>query len=365
MAAIGEQSKIWRYSFMRKRLQTCIMALCVASLANAQPAQDNAPSSSPGESVVMAKLSDDDMAVSLNGEAVTWGELREMLPDEVKVSLSDGEAGVENTVLSYLRQMLLRGCLKQDAVRQGYSITPEERGRFIQKLKKDLEVSGKGVTVEEYLKNFDRQDTMSWCRMSVNELMMVARLAEDVSKEVEVSEEDVRRQYEELNRMNEAAERKNDELRRDFDFITNDVRMETDDGFKAIARDYSDGAEAVRGGVVSAKFTRAELAEELGMESFDLAKGQNTGMIETPTAIRIVRVMDVIAPSGEGGVEQLKVAQILFRKEEVLKDVPEAIVRNAILENKRNQEFNKYADRLFRNSRIQCPLFPEAAFGKK
>ena len=314
--------------------------------------------------VAMAQLAPSDIALSVNDETMTWGEVLALLPEETKAKLTDDRDRAALTIRNYLRQVVRRGCLKQEALRHGYTLTKEERAKYVADLKMSLESRGTGQSVDDYLRQFIQEQGDVWYKMNVNDLMMVAKLNEEVTKDVVVTPEDIAQEREELKKRDEMSERKNSDLRQLFDKLTNDARIETDKWFKEVAKEYSDGTEAKNGGIISDYFSRAELAQALNMPSFDLIKGENTDVLENDDAIHIIRVFDVLPPDHEGGLERLKIGQIVFKKEELLAGVSDEIISNAVLMNKRNIAFNQYADKLVKDAKISCPLFPDGLFGK-
>ncbi len=331
----------------------------------AQLPQQKKQSKSPSEKITMAVLENKDVALSVDGETMTWGEVIALLPEQTKANLVDDRDNAALAIRAYLRKLVRRACLKSEALRQGYTLTAQDRAKYVADLKKSLASRGSSQSVESYLQQFSQGKSNAWYKMSVSDLMMVAKLTDDATKDVVVTAEDIANEREELKRRDAGSRSKNEELRAIFDELTNDARIETDKWFKQTAKEYSDGTEAVNGGVIREYFTRDELAKELGMTSFNLQKGENTDVLENDDAIRIVRVFDVQPAEQPGGAERVKIGQIVFKKEEMLSNVKDEIIADALLINKRNIAFNEFADNLVKKAQITCPLFPDGLFNNK
>lgn len=311
---------------------------------------------------VLNVLADSAAAIILNGEPVSWGELKKKIPADVKTMLVDDPEQAAKGVRALCRNLVRRGVLKQEIQRLGLTVSAEERKRYMADLQRYLHLKGSQETAESYLQSMGGSRSDKWYEMSGSETMLVARLKENVTAGVAVTEPDREAFLAYVAKSDAEAKRFNERNVEIFDRVTNDVRMESDNGFKAIAREYSDGAEAARGGVFDRTFTRTELAEILGMKEFALAKGENTDILETPTAIRIVRVMDVLPPERPGDPERLKVAQIVFEKRETIGVIAPEKLDELVLENKRDLAFNQYNSELVKSAKIECPLFNSPLF---
>ena len=198
----------------------------------------------------MAVLDNKDVALSVDGETMTWGEVIALLPDQTKANLVDDRDNVALAIRAYLRKLVRRACLKSEALRQGYTLTAQDRAKYVADLKKSLASRGSSQSVESYLQQFSQEKGNAWYKMSVSDLMMVAKLTDDATKDVVVTAEDIANEREELKRRDAGSRNKNEELRAIFDELTNDARIETDKWFKQTAKEYSDGTEAVNGGVI-------------------------------------------------------------------------------------------------------------------
>ena len=103
---------------------------------------------------------------------------------------------------------------------------------------------------------------------------------------------------------------------------------------------------------------KKEIAECNFDQPFTTELGETSPMIETPTSLRYVRVLEVIPPEQSGGDEQLKVAQILFTKRELDGIPTEAEMEQKLKYNYQDSYLAQKLNELLDKYEFTCPLFP-------
>ena len=106
-------------------------------------------------------------------------------------------------------------------------------------------------------------------------------------------------------------------------------------------------------------FRREDLAEVNGLDKFDLKPGETSGLYETDTAFRIIRVLKAIPPEKAGEVERLRVAQMLFKKLPVSTNITRDSVKKVISVEKQKKEREQIGRSLQQKFPVKSIFFPK------
>ncbi|NLF19596.1 MAG: hypothetical protein GX595_20390 [Lentisphaerae bacterium] len=277
------------------------------------------------------------------------------LPDEATAPASDDTVKEARALVDRFVQKAL---LIADAKRRGLVVTAEDRQAHIEQLRRALENTA--TKVDDYLKQFPETPT-SPLQTSLNDTILVLKLGEALAAEAAVSDAEVDQALQAAASLRAAADRRNAETRREGERLAALSEARTDDGFAALAREHSVGREAPEGGVLGI-VTRAEMELVNGPLVSGLGPGETSALIETPTAFRILRILERVAPAGEGDVERFRIAQILLDKAALGPPPDRAQAIEALRRQKMPDLLRERARTLAKDAKIACPLFPEWAY---
>ena len=101
------------------------------------------------------------------------------------------------------------------------------------------------------------------------------------------------------------------------------------------------------------------------MDEFELKAGETSGLLESSTAFRALRVLKVLPPKKEGGEERVQIAQIILTKYPVNEKLPVDKMREKMLPQKKTQTMEEYVLAQMATARFACPLFPQGVMGGK
>ncbi len=302
-----------------------------------------------GEADIEATAPEDELpegvAIQVNDETVSREELNEHveqmvqqqaqmfemqgeeMPEEQKEQLRERARGqIANQLVDQL--VLLSG-----ARAKGITIDDEEVEQFLDEQfdsaqERDMALQQMGISLEE-------------AHEEIKDMLIIQEFMEEEIGEIEVSEEEARqffdqhrRQFEEQNEVHArhilleadedadipAAEDELEDLKE---------RADAGEDFGDLAREYSEGPSAPRGGDLG-YFGRQDMVEPFAAEAFDMVPGEVRGPVETQFGLHLIKVEDVregeevsFEDVREEVVQQLKQQQQQMRAQEVLERLRE------------------------------------------
>lgn len=322
----------------------------------AAPAPAEAPVTAPAVPR-LAALQDADAAIAVDGLEVPWGDLRKALrlPVKPQAPMADDTIKEARTLVERFVQKTL---LIADARRRGLVVTPEDRQAHIEQLRQALE--GTTTNVDDYLKQFPEVPTTP-LQSSLDETILVLKLGQALAAEAAVSDAEVDQALQAAASLRAAADRRNAETRQEGERLAALAEARTDDGFAALAREHSVGREGPEGGVLGI-VTRAEMVLVNGPLVSALGPGDTSVLLETPTAFRILRILERVPSAGEGDPERFRIAQILLDKVGLPPAPDRAQAVAALRRQKMPDLLRERARTLAKDAKITCPLLPEWAY---
>ena len=323
----------------------------------------------------MAKRSSGDLAFRYRDLRVSWGELEGFLKDkgviyrpapiaqpnspradEVKTNgLTTRE---QKAAFIYLRGIIQQQALLSMAREAGTTVTEEDKLYFA----KNWEEDNPGARFDAYLSRFKAKPE-SRLDLSQDDMFLLLKFMDANLKNIKVPENELNDELSRVKLMRNALEDELAKSRREFEQIPSMDGFQTDEGFKRLARELSDGIESDNGGVIDELMTRQEIAECNDGQPFLCNVGESSDLIETETSLRYIRVLKEIPGVRAGEPERLEIAQILYAKREI-EGLPS---EEKIKKDLQNKHYNLWAIKamsksLYSND-FECPLFPNILTG--
>ncbi|MGN0866884.1 MAG: hypothetical protein ACI4SG_04320 [Oligosphaeraceae bacterium] len=313
----------------------------------------------------MAILSGRDVALRLFDQEYTYSEILDYFQRLQNAAVrnknrsSQGDLPFEeNTRQQKQCLQLLRGIIQQKVLLQEAREKcepPTEADRH--RLSLRWTETNPGKTLDDYLARFS-ESPVSSLQISRTDALLLLKYLDSHLADVQVPPEMVEDGKKRLQDLRNFFQQEMAKRLEEFKAIAKMDGFQTDEGFCLLAKNFSEGAESVQGGVFSTPMTRQEITDCNWGQPFTLVKGQSSGLIETPTSYRYIRVLEEYPPQQAGGEETLKVAQILLAKRE-----PEGIPTEEELVKKMQKSFQEkwtlqHIAPILRSDAFDCPLFP-------
>ncbi len=321
----------------------------------------------------MASLRVDELALRLPEGDFTWGQIQEFLADTTAIYQDAQKKGAGASAeltngLDSRQQQQSRRAIRQ-LIRQRILLGEARKAGTIpgQDAFKTLSLrwekqSNARISFEDFLKKFPLVAKSS-LQMNRQDMLLLTSYLQQVLDQVEIPADMLEKNLVHLKELRKNLEEEEAQKLEDFKLIAQMDGFQSDEGFQLLARNFSEGTEADQGGVFETPMTRQEIQDCNWGQPFACQKGETSGLIETPTSYRYIRVLEVYPAARAGEAETLKVAQILLAKREL-----EGLPTEAEIKEKMQYHFQeewamkKIAD-ILRSSNFACPLFPNILEG--
>lgn len=323
-------------------------------LAAPAPASDK----QPDLAMMMAFMKPDTIVMRVGTMTLSWQELQPLTKQFTQPN-SNAPANDSTAVLrSLLQRMALRGLYLQEAIALDIRVSDEQRKANDELLEQGLRDNAKGITKDDIKKSFST-DHSTLTKLTENDAQRVVTYGNQFLAEITVSDDDITRQLMATKAVREALAKQNDVTRTQILELLKNPDSQTDEGFARLAKEHSEGIEAKNGGVMNYDFLPSELAKVNQLEHFDLKPGQTSGLLETPTAFRIMRVLSAVPPKNEGDPERFRVAQWLFRKLPEDDGTSREQIRAELLLAKQKLAVAEIGKTLQKKYPVTCIFFPD------
>ena len=254
-------------------------------------------------SELLAFMKPSDVVLQVGDSKMTWREffpmyqmIRARLP---KVQDSSFAAALENNLRQMLTNIAMRGLFLHEFDARGLKLSKEDRERLEEKVLENLSLSERPQSLADFKGSHDHPSTLAY--PNYEDILKMLRIGEVFSEKIEVTDKHVDAYISVRKQMDAVNIRMNKDQRGIVEKYQEDPRILSDKGFAQMARELSEGEEALNGGVVPVLFTRQELADANGVERFDYKQGETTPVFETESCYRIMRVLEVLPPEGGAG----------------------------------------------------------------
>ncbi len=358
----------------------CSLLLCV-SCDNKEQAAGKAETAQATETVAaedapemtpagMALLKSGDVAFAIDDFEVTWQELYTfLLQNGLKISRitlegertptpTDAGEGAklmlppdEERAMKLTGRLIRNLVLLDEAHRQGKDATDEDIAEYTKRL-----AGTYPGDINEYLRRFPEK-TDDKLTMTRRAMFTLAKFTDSLLDGLEVPEEAIDLEINKLKSENKIYTDMTAQARMTFQELSLDPRINTDEGFAEMAREYSEGREANNGGVINQLATREQIAEANDGQPFATPVGQTSPMIETETAFRYIRVLAGV-PGQDGQPERLRIAQILYPKLYIRPLPSRDDVKEQLKYKLSESNINFITEQMLAQRTFRCPLFP-------
>lgn len=306
----------------------------------------------------MALLADHEVALALDAKAVTWGEFKSDASapfnlNDIRGLSEEQVAAVRKMAFNHLRMRILLA----NAGRDGMTVNNTDQEELNDIIRQQLALQPGARTLEEYLDKFPLHSD-SFLQLSRAEMYLLMKYTRAMTRDVTVSDQETNMLVAQAKQIYENVRKLNQQLKQDLEDLLKLPEINTDQGFAELARANSEGREANRGGELNVYFTLQELREANDDQEIAVAVGENTGIIETSAAYRIIRFLQEMPPEEPGKAVRYRIAQILH-----MKYAEEEIPGSEDL--RRRMQYQKEEERIrlltlqsMSDYHILCPLFP-------
>ena len=328
--------------------------------------QDGNKEKTQPQAKIMTDLADGDVALSMYGEDLTWGKLQELMKRD-GVPLEKGADGslMPAPIRAYVQQMAKNAVVLHAAKEQGYVLSDAERAYYLDGIKNTLKENMPDDEVEKVLARYPKEGKGLF-NPSIEDLLLIAKLNSKIVENIKVTETEIEEEANRIKAGNVAVEAFNKQMRKTMKEILEKPEVKTDAGFANLAKEYSEGKEAENGGVIEGEFPRSFVAAACELDEFELKAGETSGVLESETAFRALRVLKVLPPKKEGGEERVQIAQIILPKYPENEEVPVEKLREKMLPPKKQKVMEDFVMAQMATARFACPLFPQGVMnGKK
>ena len=350
-------------------VNVCVAAEDAKAAEKMAPAQSSAPAQEDDEQFdlfeAIGLLRGSSVVLEVGDKKVTWRDVHPMLSPILKANQKESDRPrTEKLIRNFFQSMASRGLLLNEAESMNITVSDEERKAFEADLEKNLEGNDRGMTKEKYIASFNTKGS-NMANLSFNDVLKLIKLDKIKFGAIEITDQELAAYIRYRAAMNEAIKQKNAETRKAFDSLLAMDGINTDDGFKKIARAYSEGRESENGGVLNYDFTRADLAEINDLKSFDWKVGETMPVFETEHDLRIMRILAAIPPEKEGEPEKYRVAQILHGKIALMDVKDKDALKAEMLTKKKKKAIDDFVQALQAKYKVTSRLFPGGIWQKE
>ncbi len=325
---------------------------------------------------ILASLKDDDVLVDVAGDKLKWGLLRKHVtalcsgidrPD----MMAAGNAAVKEIAFQTRCRKLLKEYVEYavfaaEAKRLGIVVDPKE---FEAYRAKAHEAYGRMGTVgEELIKLIDSGESFYEHNLT-NALYWKAYRTEVFEKEIKIDNDKVQ-EFVNFRHARNLATLETNAFKR---VLIGDIQKKLKKGMDIgeAARKWSDCDSAETNGIlmddhgeVNLKFTKDELPAEVAEACGSLKEGEISGVVETPEAWHVVKLLKRNPPKGDEE-ETVELAQVKLEKELIVPEFsPEEALdrlRKTVLREMTRMKFLE----LFNKTKIDCKIPLQDAKGTK
>ncbi|MDI3534399.1 MAG: foldase protein PrsA [Thermosediminibacterales bacterium] len=221
-------------------------------------------------------------------------DIEEMLKKHYGEDVLESEEGkttMENIKKQLLEDMINNVIIEQEAKKRGIEITEDELEKRLDELKTQF---GGEQNFEEFLK--EQGLSLDDVKKNVTQEMLYSRLLDEVTRDVEVTEKEVKEYYDlHINEFKESP----DEVRARHILVSSEekareILKQIKDGadFAELAKKNSEDPESAEKGGDLGYFRRGQMVAPFEKAAFELEPGQVSDIVKTDFGYHIIKVED-------------------------------------------------------------------------
>ena len=291
-----------------------------AAPAQAQAAAPAVPHQTTESSLKAAieKLQPDSVVLEIDGQTARWRDLYPHVQNAVK-ELSKGKRSNRTSpgeaIRSMMQKLAARRMFAMEAKRLGLIPDDEARKKIESKIEENLmgDKKNRFKTLAQYASSLELMGH-NLLNASLDDIINIMYLNGKLFDDIQITDRELDIYIRYKKAVNKGIDALNVQKRNAINELAKNPSLQTDEGFKKLAREYSEGVEASWGGELRYDFTREELAEVNEIKEFNWKVGEVTPVLETGSAMRIMRVLRLLPKETPQSPEKLRVAQILVGK---------------------------------------------------
>lgn len=316
------------------------------------------PETAPDIGMLMAYMKPDTVILQVGAMTLTWQELKPLTLPFTQSKPGEATPDPAPALRELLQRLALRGLYLHEVNAQNIQVSAEQRKANDELLEQGLRANPQGVSADDVKKAFAK-DKSTLLVLTEEDAQRVVTFGNQFLDEITVSDEEIKLLMEATKAVRESLAKQNETTRTLILDLLKDPESQTDAGFARLAREHSEGIEAKDGGLMDYAFLPSDLARVNHLECFDLKPGQTSGLLETPTAFRVIRVLAVVQPQKPGEPERLRAAQWLFRKFPEDEESSREEIRARVTLAKQQQAVADIGKALQHKYPVSCIFFPE------
>ncbi|MGI5924387.1 MAG: peptidylprolyl isomerase [Lentisphaeria bacterium] len=350
-----------------RNLCLSILLLAVIFICHDGYAQDQAVAASAAAEIrpepvdlatMMAFMRPNTVVLTVGDMTLQWQEIKPLVTQLLHGQRPESPEIASETLRILMQRAATRGLYLHEANARNIQVSEKQKQHNDELLDKALRTGDHGISKDDFKKDFATEKS-SLLSLTEDDAQRVVTLGNQMLAEITVSEEEITQHMMVSKAMLESFKKQNEGIKKFISGLLADPQSQSDSGFARLAREHSEGTEASRGGVLNYDFTRKELAEVNYLDHFDLQPGQTSGIMETPTAFRVMRVLAELPTEQEDTPKKLRMAQWLFRKLPEEKEQNREQIREKILLAKQKNAISDIAKKLQKKYPVTCIFFPE------
>lgn len=316
------------------------------------------PETTPDLAMLMAYMKPDAVVLQVGTMTMTWQELKPLTQQFTQPNADETMTDPASALRALLQRIALRGLFLHEVNAQNIQVSDEQRKANDELLEQGLRANHQGISTDDIKKAFAKGKS-TLLTMTEEDAQRIVTYGNQFLADITVSDDEINQNLEASKAIRASLAKQNDVTRALVLALLENPDSQTDAGFALLAREHSEGIEAKKGGVLDYDFLPSDLAKVNHLDSFDLKPGQTSGLLETPTAFRVIRVLSAIPSKKDGEPERLRAAQWLFRKIPVDDETSRDEIHAKLLLAKQKQAVADIGQALQHKHPVSCVFFPD------
>ena len=309
------------------------------------------------------------VVLEIDGQTATWRELYPHIQKPVEDLLAGkwyGKPSPVEIIHSTIQKLAARRMFAMEAKILGLLPSDEEKKTLQAEIVNNLKSTpnSKIKTLAQYISSFEMNDP-NLLNVSYEDILNIMFLNSKLFADIAITDAELNFYIRYRRAVQQGFAGLNLQRHEAMKNIAKNPKLQTDEGFKEMAKEYSEGVEADWGGELDYNFTREELAEVNELKEFNWKVGEVTPVLENSLAFRIMKILRAIPPKTPDEPEKYRVAQILCGKIGDYEDLSDKEgLRARLTPQKQKAKIDEYTYQMSQRFNVKTPLFPDGLWQK-